>query len=448
MNRIGNRYDLKHKISEGSFGQVYLGTDIRTGVQVAVKLELLTSKSKQLVHEADVYKSLASVDGVPSLLWHGVSGEYNAIVMDLLGPDLDELFDHCNRQFTDKTILQFGDRVITLLEQIHRCGYIYRDMKPQNFLIGLGTNGTSDIYLLDFGLSKSIQNVKNRKGRGLVGTARYASINAHRGDPPSYRDDMESLGYILIYFCRGALPWSGLKAKTTKEKYAKIANKKMEVSLKDLCKGYDQGYAQFIQVCRSVRAGDPVDYNKLRNILKGIAKRKNIQYDGIYDWCEPQFDEKGEEKLLPDPQLGTLRVKSGKSKKRKEKKEKEKERERQERALKKRDSMKSGNSSSNRRRPGGIRRSKTISNIGKDHIAKGDLQEFSRRLNERNIKGTNSKIKMSNYKSNNDSNGNNNNNNNTKKQQDMSSSSREHKVDSSGKVIVSEKHNSALCTIL
>jgi len=111
--------------------------------------------------------------------------------------------------------------------------------------------------------------------------------------------------------------------------------------------------------------------------------------------------------------------------------------------------MKSGNSSSNRRRPGGIRRSKTISNIGKDHIAKGDLQEFSRRLNERNIKGTNSKIKMSNYKSNNDSNGNNNNNNNnTKKQQDMSSSSREHKVDSSGKVIVSEKHNSALCTIL
>ena len=107
MNRIGNRYDLKHKISEGSFGQVYLGTDIRTGVQVAVKLELLTSKSKQLVHEADVYKSLASVDGVPSLLWHGVSGEYNAIVMDLLGPDLDELFDHCNRQFTDKTILQY-----------------------------------------------------------------------------------------------------------------------------------------------------------------------------------------------------------------------------------------------------------------------------------------------------------------------------------------------------
>merc|ERR1712167_140638 len=82
------------------------------------------------------------------------------------------------------------------------------------------------------------------------------------------------LRYILICFCRGALPWSGLKAKTTKEKYAKIANKKMEVSLKDLCKGYDQGYAQFIQVCRSVRAGDPVDYNKLRNILKGIAKRK------------------------------------------------------------------------------------------------------------------------------------------------------------------------------
>ena len=429
MNRIGGRYDLQHKISEGSFGEVYLGKDIRSGTQVAVKLESLSSKSQQLVHEAEVYKDLAAVDGVPSLLWHGISGDYNAIVLDLLGPDLDELFDHCNRKFTDKTILQFGQSALSVLEQMHSCGYIYRDMKPQNFLVGLGVSGESDIYLLDFGLSKSIENVKNKKGRGLVGTARYASISAHRGDPPSYRDDLESLGYMLIYFCRGALPWSGIKAKTTKEKYAKIANKKMEISLKDLCKGYDQGYAQFIHTCRSIRAGDPIDYSKLRGILNGIAKRKQVEFDGVYDWSEPQYDDGGNEKAMPDPLAGTLRVKSEKSKRRKEKKQREKEMERE-----RRQSMKSGGSSRNRQKSKGIKRSKTISNIGHSHIRNGNLQDFSRGLIDNgNNEHVGQKVKISNS----------NRHGNT-----ATAYSRENKEDASGNVVVSEKHNSALCTIL
>lgn len=311
---IANRYDVVHKISEGSFGQVYLGVDSSSGARVAIKVEPLKSKSKQLMHEVDVYRGLQRGRGIPDLLWSGISGEYNAMVLDLLGPDLDELFDFCGRRFSDKTILQFGLRALELLEHIHRSGFIYRDMKPQNFLVGLGDVESSDIYVLDFGLTKALQAVRKKKSRGLVGTARYASISAHRGDPPSFRDDVESLGYILIYFGRGSLPWSGLKAKTTKAKYALIANKKMDVPLKDLCAGHDQGYAQFIQYCRNLRPSEQIDYNALKRMLMDIAKRTNVAIDGQFDWMEPQFDSRGQPKVFPNPTDGPLRIKSSKKK--------------------------------------------------------------------------------------------------------------------------------------
>eukprot|EP00505_MAST-04D_sp_SCG-Rhode-Island_P003337 Stramenopile-MAST_4_protein_3337 len=308
--QVANRFDLTHKISEGSFGQVFMGIDSKTGTRVAVKLEAVSSKSQQLLHEADVYKGLQTAEGIPKVLWSGTDGSNNVLVLDLLGPDLDELFDFCGRQFSNKTVLQFGLHAISLLEHVHRCGYIYRDMKPQNFLVGHGMEGAGSLYILDFGLTKAVSDVTKKRGRGLVGTARYASISAHRGDPPSFRDDMESLGYIMIYFCRGSLPWSGIKAKTTKEKYALIANKKMDVSLKDLCSGHDQGYAAFIQYCRNLRPEQPIDYNKLRKMVTDIADRTGVNFDGYYDWMETQYGADGRPADMPDPCNGPLRVKN------------------------------------------------------------------------------------------------------------------------------------------
>lgn len=101
---------------------------------------------------------------------------------------------------------------------------------------------TSGISLPDFGLAKKFRDARTRmhiayrEDKNLTGTARYASINAHLGIEQSRRDDMESLGYVLMYFNRGCLPWQGLKAATKKQKYEKISEKKMSTPVEVLCK--------------------------------------------------------------------------------------------------------------------------------------------------------------------------------------------------------------------
>ena len=223
------------------------------------------------------------------MLWHGRAGQHDALILDLLGPDLDALFDYCGRQFSLKTVVQIGDQLIERLRSIHEAGYIYRDVKPQNFLVGFTPNDRDMVYVLDFGLSKAISAIDPKKrGSGLVGTARYASINAHRGEPASYRDDLEALGYMLVYFCRGKLPWSGLKARNSKEKYEKIWRKKMSVPLMELCKGYPEQLATFIKYCRGLKFGEKPDYLHLKRLLVQVCVREGFHYDGEFDWMLPR----------------------------------------------------------------------------------------------------------------------------------------------------------------
>ena len=218
LNFGRNKYVLGYRIGGGSFGEIYHAKNTKTNEDVACKMETIhPNKAKlQLRREAKIYNNLFGEVGIPKVRWFGSVGNHNLMVMDLLGKSLEDLFNYCNRRFSLKTVLLLAHELIGRLETIHNKGYIiHRDIKPENFLVGKGRERHT-IYIIDFGLAKHYKNPKTNKhigmhtGNDLTGTARYASVNAHEGLVQSRRDDLFSVGYVLMYFLRGSLPWQGL----------------------------------------------------------------------------------------------------------------------------------------------------------------------------------------------------------------------------------------------
>lgn len=286
---MGRKYRIGRKIGSGSFGDIYLGTNIISGEEVAIKLENVRAKHPQLEYEAKVYKALCGGVGIPFLRWYGTECDYNAMVIDLLGPSLEDLFNYCNRKFSLKTVLLLADQLLCRIEFIHARSFIHRDIKPDNFLMGIGKKG-SQVNVIDFGLAKKYRDPRShlhipyRENKNLTGTARYASINTHLGIEQSRRDDLESLGYVLIYFCKGSLPWQGLKAATKRQKYDRILEKKMTISSEVLAQGLPVEFAMYLDYVRSLRFEDKPDYVYLRRLFRDLFLSKNYVYDYIFDW--------------------------------------------------------------------------------------------------------------------------------------------------------------------
>uniref|UniRef100_A0A8B9JT11 non-specific serine/threonine protein kinase n=1 Tax=Astyanax mexicanus TaxID=7994 RepID=A0A8B9JT11_ASTMX len=287
--RVGNKYRLGRKIGSGSFGDIYLGANITSGEEVAIKLESVKTKHPQLHIESKFYKMMQGGVGIPSIKWCGAEGDYNVMVMELLGPSLEDLFNFCSRKFTLKTVLLLADQMISRIEYIHSKNFIHRDIKPDNFLMGLGKKGNL-VYIIDFGLAKKYrdarthQHIPYRENKNLTGTARYASINTHLGIEQSRRDDLESLGYVLMYFNLGSLPWQGLKAATKRQKYERISEKKMSTPIEVLCKGYPSEFSTYMNFCRSLRFDDKPDYSYLRQLFRNLFHRQGFSYDYVFDW--------------------------------------------------------------------------------------------------------------------------------------------------------------------
>lgn len=290
MERIvGGKFKLGRKIGSGSFGEIFLATHVDTREIVAVKIENNKTKHPQLLYEAKVYNILKHGIGVANIRWSGVDAEDNVLVIDLLGPSLEDLLVYCGRKFSLKTILMLADQMISRIQYIHSQGFLHRDIKPDNFLMGLGRKA-NQVYIIDFGLAKRYRDpatnrhIPYRENKNLTGTARYASCNTHLGLEQSRRDDLESLGYVLLYFLRGSLPWQGLKAATKKQKYDKIREKKVSTPIEVLCKSQPVEFASYFHYCRSLTFDQRPDYDFLKRLFRDLFTREGYEFDFVFDW--------------------------------------------------------------------------------------------------------------------------------------------------------------------
>lgn len=262
-----------------------------------------------MTHSAN-RKADSLVAGIPNVYYFGQEGLHNILVIDLLGPSLEDLFDHCGRRFSIKTVVMVAKQMVcdvarsslpevrepnveqlSRVQTIHEKNLIYRDIKPDNFLIGRpGTKADSVIHVVDFGMAKQYrdpktkQHIPYRERKSLSGTARYMSINTHLGREQSRRDDLEALGHVFLYFLRGGLPWQGLKAATNKQKYEKIGEKKQTTQIRDLCDGFPEEFCKYLTYVRNLGFEDTPDYDYLRELFTQALKNTGEVEDGKYDW--------------------------------------------------------------------------------------------------------------------------------------------------------------------
>ncbi|GLV38342.1 Casein kinase Ialpha [Carabus blaptoides fortunei] len=282
---FAGKYKIVKKIGRGSYASVYMGIDKCTREKVAIKLESIEKTETTLQHEGVIYTNLENSDKVPKILYFGQEHGYNLIVMDLLGPSLRKLH-YISTKFSLSTVLQLANQILVILENIHNHSIIHRDLKPDNFLIGRGDN-SKNIYIIDFGLAIKYNNTELDSGEHhFVGNAYFASCNAHENCQSAPRDDLESLGYILVYFLHGTLPWCSIDAKSFHERVTKAGEIKLSTTIEELCDGLPEEFSTYLKYCRGLKLTDVPNYEYVRQLFDQVARRMNVSYDNVFDWTK------------------------------------------------------------------------------------------------------------------------------------------------------------------
>ena len=282
------KYKILKRIGCGSFGNVYKGVNIIDKKKVAIKVERKDKGYNLLQKESYYLYNLRGI-GIPELISYGYSGNYNVLVQTLLGESLGKIFYKKNNFFPLKDICMFTIQILHRIEYVHSKYLIHRDIKPENFLIG--DPDKYMIYIIDFGLSKKYKSSRTNKHiqfkltKKFTGTARYASINAVRGAEQSRRDDLEAVGYMLMYFFnKGKLPWQGVSCKEKAHKYAKIYTMKKNLDYDVFCKDMPQEIIPYMNYCKELPFDKEPDYEYLRSLFESALKRNNYQNDLKFSW--------------------------------------------------------------------------------------------------------------------------------------------------------------------
>jgi serine/threonine protein kinase len=222
------------------------------------------------------------------------------MVMQFLGLSLEKLLHSLPQKvMTVPTVCMVGIQIVNIIQSIHNQHYIHRDIKPDNFVIGIGNENTK-LYIIDFGLGKLYRNPLTMKHNPysvttkLIGTVRYASVNSLLGTEQSRRDDLESVAYVLIYLLKGKLPWQGLVTKRKEDKYVKVLEKKRELSPQELCMGLPSQIEKFLIYVKSLGYEEQPNYQMMVDLLKECFNDYKTQQGDdvsvdkpfVFDWIK------------------------------------------------------------------------------------------------------------------------------------------------------------------
>jgi serine/threonine protein kinase len=293
---VAGKYQLLKKIGSGSFGKIFRGVtpprppadamsdcinpntsafpDGGSGGSTPLAVKIMSIEHSALhKNEVAIYEKLREINYIPSLYASGTEGKFTYLVMDLLEQSVEELHKNYGDQMSLKVVIHLGLQMLNITEQIHACGIVHRDLKPANFLLKTNAQNISELYLIDFGLAKCFLDEKNRHGaiktnEQIVGTTRYMSVNVHQGLTASRRDDLEALGYSLLFLYQGKLPWQNQSS------VASVVDLKQQFGWFNHTLGE---FVLFILYCRNLGFSDKPNYDYLRGILTNLNKLYECQ---------------------------------------------------------------------------------------------------------------------------------------------------------------------------
>ena len=278
-----NKYVITKYISSGGFGHVVEAYDAKNKEFKALKIPKKEKNGQQvLLDEAKIYKNLNTSESTGILVTKMIkNNDQKIMVMDLLGYSLEKLL-YKRKQFRLKTIILLTIEILKILKSIHAVGYIHRDIKPDNFVMD---KSGEKLYCIDFGLAKKKYDIFKQVPNKFVGTCRFASKSAHEGSTQSFKDDLESVLYLIIYLYRSHLPWMNLKYKDKQERNKKVYEIKSTTSIEELCDKLPKEFIVFAKYLDSLEFNEPPLYDPLIKMFEKLYKKKNYTFHN-YEWIQ------------------------------------------------------------------------------------------------------------------------------------------------------------------